>query len=112
MKIYPPTIRYYRIAFSHPAVTYFQSSQQDLLSVISTGPTFSHLNRTYFQSSQQDLLSVIPTGPTFSHPNRTYFQSSQQDLLSVIPTGHGGALVEPITLNRRVVGSTPALAAM
>ena len=27
-------------------------------------------------------------------------------------TGHGGALVEAITLNRRVVGSTPALAAM
>src|SRR6218665_875960 len=26
--------------------------------------------------------------------------------------GHGGALVEAITLNRRVVGSTPALAAM
>ena len=25
---------------------------------------------------------------------------------------HGGALVEAITLNRRVVGSTPALAAM
>src|SRR6218665_1971634 len=82
MKIYPPTIRYYRIAFSHPSVTYFQSSQQDLLSVISTGPTFSHLNRTYFQSSQQDLLSVIPTGPTFSHPNRTYFQSSQQDMVA------------------------------
>ena len=26
--------------------------------------------------------------------------------------GHGGALVEAITLNQRVVGSTPALAAM
>ena len=26
--------------------------------------------------------------------------------------GHGGALVEAITLNRRIVGSTPALAAM
>ena len=26
--------------------------------------------------------------------------------------GHGGALVESITFNRRVVGSTPALAAM
>ena len=26
--------------------------------------------------------------------------------------GHGGALVESIALNRRVVGSTPALAAM
>ena len=26
--------------------------------------------------------------------------------------GHGGALVEAITLNRRVVGSTPALAAI
>ena len=26
--------------------------------------------------------------------------------------GHGGALVEATTLNRRVVGSTPALAAM
>ena len=30
----------------------------------------------------------------------------------VISVGHGGALVEAITLNRRVVGSTPALAAM
>ena len=26
--------------------------------------------------------------------------------------GHGGALVESIAFNRRVVGSTPALAAM
>jgi len=26
--------------------------------------------------------------------------------------GHGGALIESITFNRRVVGSTPALAAM
>jgi len=26
--------------------------------------------------------------------------------------GHGGALVEAMTFNRRVVGSTPALAAM
>ena len=30
----------------------------------------------------------------------------------VAHVGHGGALVEAITLNRRVVGSTPALAAM
>src|SRR6218665_1942311 len=96
MKIYPPTIRYYRIAFSHPSVTYFQSSQQDLLSVISTGPTFSHLNRTYFQSSQQDLLSAIPTGPTFSHPNRTYFQSSQQDLLLASCSSHSGILIVSI----------------
>ena len=33
-------------------------------------------------------------------------------LLDVPFVGHGGALVEAITLNRRVVGSTPALAAM
>ena len=31
---------------------------------------------------------------------------------SYIRVGHGGALVEAITLNRRIVGSTPALAAM
>ena len=31
----------------------------------------------------------------------------------VVPwVGHGGALVESIAFNRRVVGSTPALAAM
>src|SRR6218665_37982 len=30
----------------------------------------------------------------------------------IIVVGHGGALVEATTLNRRVVGSTPALAAM
>ena len=29
-----------------------------------------------------------------------------------ISVGHGGALVESIAFNRRVVGSTPALAAM
>ena len=29
-----------------------------------------------------------------------------------VSVGHGGALVESIACNRRVVGSTPALAAM
>ena len=34
-------------------------------------------------------------------------------IATYLSTGwHGGALVEAITLNRRVVGSTPALAAM
>ena len=33
-------------------------------------------------------------------------------VLSPIHVGHGGGLVEVITFNRRVVGSTPALAAM
>ena len=32
--------------------------------------------------------------------------------ISFILVGHGGALVESIAFNRRVVGSTPALAAM
>ena len=36
----------------------------------------------------------------------------QVRLIRPIFMGHGGALVEAITLNRRVVGSTPALAAM
>ena len=39
-----------------------------------------------------------------------------QNVLSMmrktIMVGHGGALVESIAFNRRVVGSTPALAAM
>ena len=33
-------------------------------------------------------------------------------MMMMMIVGHGGALVEAITLNRRVVGSTPALAAM
>jgi len=32
--------------------------------------------------------------------------------ISLLTHGHGGALVESIAFNRRVVGSTPALAAM
>ena len=32
--------------------------------------------------------------------------------LTIMLVGHGGALVESIAFNRRVVGSTPALAAM
>ena len=45
----------------------------------------------------------------FTHLNDspTSFLKQLDDIV-----GHGGALVEAITLNRRVVGSTPALAAM
>ena len=41
-----------------------------------------------------------------------YNGEGKLSLYIISSAGHGGALVEAITLNRRVVGSTPALAAM
>ena len=58
---------------------------------------------------------------TFSEPPNTRFtlepiqriyRTFPPDIYLPTFVGHGGALVEAITLNRRVVGSTPALAAM
>ena len=43
--------------------------------------------------------------------NINVVHATMAQVVSVL-AGHGGALVEAITLNRRVVGSTPALAAM
>ena len=45
--------------------------------------------------------------------NNNYMPTVNDDGDGSLPSvGHGGALIEAITLNRRVVGSTPALAAM
>ena len=43
---------------------------------------------------------------------RTFQCSLLQYGVCGLVVGHGGALVESIAFNRRVVGSTPALAAM
>src|SRR6218665_2473729 len=59
------------------------------------------------------LSNATPANQPTEQYRRKYFLSSIMYLVyNCSGLGHGGTLVEPITLNRRVVGSTPALAAM
>ena len=51
------------------------------------------------------------------YPKLQHYRSSELPFtlissISIITVGHGGALVESIAFNRRVMGSTPALATM
>ena len=56
-----------------------------------------------------DLYNIILSENDTSQYNSVYLGLIL--LLCMQIVGHGGALVETITFNRRVVGSTPALAA-
>ena len=53
-----------------------------------------------------DVGSLVPTGEIIS------VSDDGASMQATNRVGHGSALVESIAFNRRVVGSTPALAAM
>ena len=58
------------------------------------------------QSSSRQWELVGGLNAPFEHVNK------EEEVSNAVNVGHGGALVESIAFNRRVVGSTPALAAM
>ena len=60
-------------------------------------------------SSVSCIQRVAGSNPTLA---ATYVRTLWDMVAPWLSVGHGGALVESIAFNRRVVGSTPALAAM
>ena len=60
------------------------------------------------------LIISISVKILFQTSTRSFYlyKIQPEQIVQETIVGHGGALVEAITLNRRVVGSTPALAAM
>src|SRR6218665_4140348 len=59
-----------------------------------------------------NLRKLVKAHQSYVKETRLFTGAKNGNASRFISVGHGGALVEAITLNRRVVGSTPALAAM
>ena len=92
---------------------------------LGTGVRFSRraifccsLSGSWFENSEKTAHSYVKYQMYLSNALLTALETvllyhvSCNHLNHATTVGHGGALVEAITLNRRVVGSTPALAAM